>query len=425
MSTDITSKKYPVVLRFEGLWRHQLACYEMHRKRTGGDLGHVDQGCIHPYKRLIGEEDWARKAQAEVAQMRAENFADELDGLTRRKRKSDIRRRMVEGLKEPWRNSKHGPMREVILTAHKDWFEDDIDGFLGLTSREEQFEEHAVSWLKETFSDDVVHARADREETTYHVHAVILPRTVSGEGSATRRMLQPSKHEVIKDYEVAQDSVGKWFAGLELTRGENRAAKIREARSKGETPPPKKRHSRTQEWRAEQELKIKADREALELQEQKVVSREEDADAILAVADGLSSGLIKLDEVDGAVQFKQTEAGKHSPDSPGLADRIRKSKGGVERARRAFGRAWRRTTERADARALAEAKAKLVKEYEEIRAADTAIVNITDMLPYRLVRQIVKARKSLTKSILELKRSRGLSSGDPKANLRNEDPAEK
>ncbi|WIY24409.1 hypothetical protein [Parasedimentitalea psychrophila] len=131
MSTDKPSKKHPVVLRFEGLWPHQLAGYEMHRNRTGGDLGHIDRDCVHLNKRLIGEEDWAEKAQAEIAQMRAENFADELDGLARRKRKSDIRRRMVEGPKEPWRNSKHGLMREVILTVRKDWFEDDLDGILG------------------------------------------------------------------------------------------------------------------------------------------------------------------------------------------------------------------------------------------------------------------------------------------------------
>ena len=34
---------YPVVLRFEGLYPHQLGGYEAHRLRKGGDLSHVNR----------------------------------------------------------------------------------------------------------------------------------------------------------------------------------------------------------------------------------------------------------------------------------------------------------------------------------------------------------------------------------------------
>lgn len=81
--------------------------------------------------------------------------------------------------------------------------------------------------------------------------------------------------------------------------------------------------------------------------------------------------------------------------------------------------------ERADARALAKAKAKLAREFEEIKAADAAIVNIAAMLPQRFIRQIGEARKSLTRSILALRRSSGLTHTDSKEASRDEDPAQK
>ena len=49
---------YPVVLRFEGLYPHQLAGYEAHRMRKRGNLAHVDAGRSHLNRRLIGDADW-------------------------------------------------------------------------------------------------------------------------------------------------------------------------------------------------------------------------------------------------------------------------------------------------------------------------------------------------------------------------------
>ncbi len=83
--------------------------------------------------------------------MTAENFAAELEALEKRKRKKDIERRIVEGPKQPWRPTRHGPMREVILTVNKDWFDGDMSAFFGEggNQREEEFGELAVAWLKD------------------------------------------------------------------------------------------------------------------------------------------------------------------------------------------------------------------------------------------------------------------------------------
>ena len=96
-------------------------------------------------------------ALAEIREMTTENFAAELEALEKRKRKKDNKRRIVEGPKQPWRATRHGPMREVILTANKDWFDADMSSFLGESGnqREEEFEKLAESWLEHHFGDDL------------------------------------------------------------------------------------------------------------------------------------------------------------------------------------------------------------------------------------------------------------------------------
>ena len=197
--------KHPVVLRMAGMSPGDLGGVEAHRRRKGGDLGHVDDARSGLNRRLIGKVDWAQRAAEEVEAMRLENFARELESLERRRRSVEVRKRLAEGPRDPWRATRHGPMREVILTANRDWFEETDDPGIAFNRdeqerRERAFEARALAWLRASFGDDVIHARADRDEEAYHIHAVILPR---GETRDGRRMLQPSIHPMIKNYEEA------------------------------------------------------------------------------------------------------------------------------------------------------------------------------------------------------------------------------
>ena len=172
----MTAKQFPVVLRFEGMDPSDIGGYEAHRYRKNGDLGHIDRDKPKP-RLLIGTATWAEEALAEIKLIRMETFAAELTDLDRRNRRKDLKKRRIEGPRDPWRASRHGPMREILLTANKEWFDETASGDeLFNTAREEQFEERAVAWLKESFGDDVIHARADTDEQAYHIHAVIMPR---------------------------------------------------------------------------------------------------------------------------------------------------------------------------------------------------------------------------------------------------------
>jgi hypothetical protein len=161
-------KRFRVVLRFEGIGPKNLAGYEKHRKRVGGDIGHILKKPPAPNSLLIGDEDWAAKALAEIAEMKAQNFADELEALQARKRKKDIQKRLAEGPHDPWRPTRHGPMREVILTANKDWFNADpaavFDEGVEQNQRITDLERRSIEWLREHIGRDVIHARADHDE---------------------------------------------------------------------------------------------------------------------------------------------------------------------------------------------------------------------------------------------------------------------
>jgi hypothetical protein len=235
---------HPVVLRFAEMFPSALPKFEAHRRRIGGDLDHVDADATPRNRLLIGEPDWAAEALAEIELMRHENLAEELTALKALKRKKEMDVRFREGLKDPWKASKGGPLREVILTAHRSYF-DPTDGSpdpfaaAGAVGRAHAFEQCAVEWLTTRFGADVIHARADHDETAYHIHAVILPRAEKVSARRGRqKTIQPSVHPLIADYEAAQDDVGAFFAAVGLRRGDRTAAARRAAHVAGLPLPP-------------------------------------------------------------------------------------------------------------------------------------------------------------------------------------------
>lgn len=416
---------YPVVLRFEGLYPHHLAGYEAHRLRKGGDLSHVNRSRTKLNgPPLIGPEDWAAQALAEIRDMAAENFADELASLEKRNRKKDIERRILEGPKQPWRPTRHGPMREVILTVNKDWFDGDA-AFFGVdqTARENEFGERAVAWLKANFGDDVIHARADRDEAAYHGHAMIMPRATVKiakpkakvpTATATRRMLQPSIHPLIKDYEAAQDSVGLWFADLGLVRGERRAAAIREARAKGQTPPKRRYHARTWEWRAKQELRLAAKEKVLAAEEAaveeraaQVAEREDEAETVLAIAEGLGSGAFRVEEGGDEPDIVQQGPDAEPAPSDAALETLRdRSPTGFARARDVFGRAWRRLSGQAHAEAREAALGEVAEASRQIEKADAVIAEAARHLPTATREMVARIRRTIPAMLRNLQPSR-------------------
>ena len=390
------AKEYPVVLRFEGMMPADLAGYEAHRLRKGGDLGHVDHQRSGLNNRLLGAKDWAHQAQLEVNQMAQEAFAAELDYHERRKDQKAIRKRLAEGPRNPWRASRHGPLRELILTANTDWFEQTEDSGqlfddVKKAVREQEFERLAVSWLQEHFGRDVIHARGDRDEQAYHIHAVIMPRTTVRKYGVECQQIQPSIHPMIRDYEAAQDSVGQHFAQIGLVRGERRKQAIRDALNNGKEPPAKRRHVRPAKWRQQEELRLANEAAKLENKRRNVEAREREVDDVIDYVEAL--GIDPSDEIGDTAKIKSSPDTQREPIGPG-----RKAPSGIARARQAF----RKTFERLRRRARSEAEEQVASAVEDIKKADQTILEIASQLPKGLRKHIADKRRKLTARIMAL-----------------------
>lgn len=405
-------KTYPVVMRMQGMRPRDLAGYEKHRRRIAGDLGQCELNPETPNRRLLGSESWAQDAWDEIQDMRHGNHLLELEQLRRRRRKTELRNALFRGPRDPWRATRHGPLREIILTVNKKWFDEDLTEFLGEDgpTREKQFEERAKAWLLETFGDDCVHARADLDETTYHIHAVIIPRAVTKDG---RRMLQPAVHPLIRHYEKAQNDVGKWFAEIGLRRGERRKQAlrdalehnrmVREARADGVVDPgaeielPEYRdHVSTRKWRKKQEIELAeremaitkaekalaADKAMLAEQKHTVTQQQREAQIVLDVAAAVAEG--RTDVVFGTNETAP-EANQGETSSPAQALFVRALEVLRQKARR-------------------EARAELANEFNQIEAADAALLEIAKTLPEKARERLAQARRSLSLPLNALRR---------------------
>lgn len=272
----MSATNHPVVARYRGLRPEQLSRYELHRLRKQTDRGEFELTRSKFNKILVGGDDWAACVIEEIAHRSMQNFAHELVRLKQRRRSKEIAQRSLEGPKDPWRPSQHGPMRELILTANAEWFNEAGDqatwrGMLAKRRREKDFEKCAVGWMKHTFGDDLVHARCDRDEKAYHIHAVIRSWREDKNGRWT---LKPSAQKPVKSYEVTQDLVGKWFAQIGLTRGRTGAAERRVAKQKGVAVPAIVEHTPTWKWREQQQVEAVKEQAAHDAQRASLVERE-------------------------------------------------------------------------------------------------------------------------------------------------------
>lgn len=379
--------RYPVVLRFEGIGPENIAGYEKHRKRVGGDTGHILEHPPAPNRRLIGSENWAAEALAEIAEIKAQNFAAELEALERRNRKKDIQKRLAEGPHNPWRPTRHGPMRELILTANKEWFDADpaavFDEGVENNRRIADFEQLSVAWLKEQFGDDVIHARADLDEEAYHIHAVIMPRVcveikrtdkVTGDKKviATRQMLQPSKFDVIEDYELAQDSVGTWFSEIGLERGEKRKEAFRQAVSQGETPPPKRMHTKTRDWRRKKDRELVRRERDIDDRADAIEERSAEADAIIVITEAIADGVVDP-SANGTAAIAPMKGRQNDPVFLRAQNKARQSPTGAARVAKAFRRGWGAMFKKARTDAFERVS-------DEFRVANRTLEEATSML---------------------------------------------
>lgn len=265
---------YRIVLRLKGLFPNQLGRVQMHAKRAGGDLDHIDHSKTSLNEIILGHPDWVDQLRTRIARASEANLEEEVAACLIRKRPKDARTATTRGLQEPWKFTRHGPLREGILTVHHAWF-----GGAGAARWDPEkvadFRDRAVAFLQESYGDICVHARIDMDEEALHVHFVLAPWHEKVSASRGRQqLLQPSSHPLIASYELAQDVAAAFFADLGILRGERRAEAIRQAKEEALPLPRQPVHISPADWRRQQALELAKAREEVEAEKATVSERE-------------------------------------------------------------------------------------------------------------------------------------------------------
>lgn len=147
------------------------------------------------------------------------------------------------------------------------------------------------------------------------------------------------KHDLIQDYEQAQDSAGAAFSVVNLDRGERRAATVQQACASGQ-PLPKRRYNAS-EWRAEQKLMLEARKAELN-EGEKAFDRRQSGLKVRETA--LTAHTATIYTIDAAIAGRCTPSGttapaeRTAPETPRLMQRLVASPKGRKRATSLVGR---------------------------------------------------------------------------------------
>lgn len=317
---------HPVVLRFKEMYPAALGRMKMHAARSGGPLENIETEFSKRNRVYVGE-DFAKEVRTEIAAMQEDNLREEVAALRKVTRKAQADRRQLEGLKDPWKSSQNGPLREVVLTAKVDHFAAEADADpadilitygqdrLGNTvehrlskAKIAAFETRALAFFEEYFPGAVRHLRMDLDEETPHIHALIMQTVVkTSERRGRQVLIQPSANPLLKSYEFAQDLAGAHFAGIGLARGKARASEIRAARAAGKATEAAPEHTSPRQFREERALKIREAEISAELDRVAAAEARADGQAKAEAADDLVRSATKQTAKAEAVKAAMTE----------------------------------------------------------------------------------------------------------------------
>ena len=306
----MSEKKHPIVFRFASVFPAALARIEMHAKRSGGPLENIEVQFMHRNKVYVGQT-FANEMREEIRAMKQQNLDEEVAACHARKRKKEAAARGEPGLIDPWHGNSQGPIREAIVTANCEYFEAedrsdpaDLLTTYGIDKNGEEivhilskakiaaFEKATLEFFDEHFPGSVRHLRMDLDEETPHFHAVIFETsTKTNKTRGTQRLVQPSAHPLLADYELLQDVAGEHFSSIGLVRGQKRAQEVREAKESELPLPDALRHVPPREYRnvraraiRSKELSLKRHERDLNRREANVFLDEVGADVKLAGA---------------------------------------------------------------------------------------------------------------------------------------------
>jgi hypothetical protein len=310
----------PVVLRFASVRPAALARIRMHARRSAGDLEHIIPAARSIPVAARNEfheggpppaDDWVEKFHETTKAAALSNREARAVAAEERGQMKEARRIRRQPPTPPYREGKGGPLREGVLTASAEWFNED-------PRRVQAFKKEGLAFLRKQFGKDLLHVRYDLDEAAPHFHFVVgswVEETTRG--GAKVKVLRPRSNPLIADYEKAQEAAGQHFDSLGLNRGQSWRGIQKMAKEAGIEPPPPRRHKTPSAHRAD-------------LKERETIAELAVRGAIEFKAEGLKQ----------AAAFIQDEMGKVSTERAHLA----KQASAVRADAQTLGRAISQTT---------------------------------------------------------------------------------
>lgn len=223
---------YQIVFRLAEIRVKDLSRFNMHDRRAGGDLSHVDLGRSTLNRIEHGDERSIARLRKLIEKVAAKNLREEVRALRARGRPARAKARIAQGPRPPSHGGNAAPLREGILSVNRKWFGG--SGFANwIENRVEDFRRVAMAFLRTHFpSRQLVYAASHADEEAFHIHFVLAPwESRISHNRGRQILLRPAANPLLARYEHGQDLAGEHFAQLGLLRGTRRAAAVREAKA--------------------------------------------------------------------------------------------------------------------------------------------------------------------------------------------------
>lgn len=127
------------------------------------------------------------------------------------------------------------PVTRLLLSASPTYFRPGREDQAGAYDIEpmKAWATASVRWLRKEFGEDLVHVALHRDETTVHLHAVVVPTYERTTKRGTKRQVSHHQHPAFSgqfSYQGLQDRYGEAVADLGILRGERAPDDVRRQR---------------------------------------------------------------------------------------------------------------------------------------------------------------------------------------------------
>ncbi|MBW6419805.1 hypothetical protein, partial [Celeribacter sp. PS-C1] len=350
-------RKFPLVVKIKRYSKELLLSMQKHAELVKRlTLAHCDPERFAMNAVHRGQGDWAYRELEQIKIASVLNMQNEAQRLRERGRRKEADRVLFMGPQTPWKQAKHGPVVEIIISAHHKYFlkRTPEGGYVldadGNPVRDEkkgkEFLERARQILSEQFGMSIVHMRSDRDEMADHMHCIVIDWTVKEtKTKGVQRMITPTKHPLLKTWEKAQTEFAKRFEDMGIVRARDIARQRREAAALGEQLPEKPKTQSTYLWRQKQKaLAEAAERKRIQGEKKSAEIRANIARLTKQKEDEVNA-LIAEAKAQAAKEFEKVErAKKEAEEKQRKADKALASS---ERNRARVWRSWNKLRQRA------------------------------------------------------------------------------